>query len=189
MTTGKPARKERTFFEKFGNRQIAVHGYSVDALLKHLQEHNDRYDQEHKRLERVKGNHPDEIHKRCYQLTWCSPACQAKTFNSRDTKENRQKARTRFSAAYTRLLSRYGKLLLKEYERNGQLFRAKLYIPVFPEDQTYAAQQFSAAIEKGDLSHVRLAKFAQIIGTDYVPEAPEPAQDQPPVGDQPGEQP
>jgi hypothetical protein len=170
-----PVRKERVFFEKVGDRRIAVRGYCVDALLRHLQEHNDKFLEERKRLERFKDNDSEGIRRKCYEATWCTPACLAKTFNEHNSKESRQKARTRFSSGYVRLLTRYGMLLLKQHEtHSGALARAKLYDPSFPEDKAHASQQLDEAIKNGDEKQSRLEAFARIIGTDYRPDNPEP---------------
>lgn len=161
MSTSLQVQKDRTFFQKIGGRSVAIRGYSTDALFKHLADHNDN-----------KSN----------EKRWCNPSCLAKTFGERDSKESRQKARSRFSSGYTRLLTR-GKLLLKEYRQvGGYLDRVKLYDSVFPEDREFASRQFDQAVERGDESHGRLEQFAHIIGIEYEPVENAPLGDQPSAG-------
>jgi hypothetical protein len=132
-----------------GNRTIATHGYSLDALELHLREH---------------------AKKQAEKELWCDVSCVTRVFYGRSTDASRRHMRKKLGAASKELLGR-GLLLLRQYGgRYGSIEKVKLFDRDRVEDQDYAIKQRLAMEERGEATLETLTLIDQVIGISPGPE-------------------
>jgi hypothetical protein len=135
---------QETHFTTVGDRQIAKHQYTTEALYEHLVNH-------------VTNKNKDK--------QWCTVQCAANTFGLRATEENRKLTRERLYRAATLFLDR-NLVLLKRKANSGELFAVKFYDGASSEDQEAANNQYAIALARGEETEERLRIMATIIGID-----------------------
>lgn len=147
---------KETHFITDNKRSIAKRGFSINALVEHLQDHL--------------------VSPRKYRgQVWCDLSCAARTFYGRASEENRIQMRRRFSKATPDFLDR-DLLLLKFFGgAHGAIKRVKLYDPLCPDDVKFAIKQYEVEQGKGELSEERLQQMERIVGSDVLRRTEEPS--------------
>jgi hypothetical protein len=146
---------QETHFATVGNRQIAKHQYTTEALYEHLLGH---------------------VTEKDARKQWCTVQCACHAFGLRATEENRKLTRERLHRAATQFLDR-GLVLLKIRPKGGELRSVKFYDSASEPDRQLASKQYELAVLRGEESAERLHTMARIIGAEPpIGEAPPEAQ-------------
>lgn len=129
---------------KVGDRSVSAHGFRVDLVRQHLEEH-------------LTG-----------EQKWCEVGCLAKTMFGKNIESNRKQIRRRIAPTFISLLSKYGAFLVIQYDLTkkgrGKILAVKLYEHGDGAERQYANLQLDRMHRRRQVTTQIMEQAQMVLG-------------------------